>query len=109
MSDILKLILDNQATQYILSFGGLGLVLFLSLNSLHKNFALSDRGWGFATLGAGALGGILLHAGGLVALPGSGAVGHALAAFIGAATASAAAGFSSVDLRATIVKPKSND
>jgi len=106
MSDILDLIVKNPATNYILSFGGLGLVLFLALNSLHKNFTLSERGWGLATLGTGAVGGILLQAGGLVTLPGSGLISHVLAAFIGATTASAAAGFSSVDLRATIVKPK---
>ena len=106
MSDILTRILDNPATQYILSFGGLGLVLFLALNSLHKNFTLSERGWGFATLGAGAVGGVLLQAGGLAVLPGDGIVGHVLAAFVGAASASAAAGFSAVDLRSTISKPK---
>jgi hypothetical protein len=106
MSDILNLVLENSATQYILSFGGLGLVLFLALNSLHKNFTLSERGWGFATLGVGAVGGILLQAAGLVALPGNSIVGHALAAFVGAASASAAAGFSALDLRATITKPK---
>jgi hypothetical protein len=106
MSDILKLILENIATQYIISFGGLGLVLFLALNSLHKNFRLSEREWGLATLGVGAVGGVLLQAGGLVALPGNGTVGYALAAFVGAASASAAAGFSAIDLRATISKPK---
>lgn len=106
MSDILTRIVDNPATAYIISFGGLGLLIMLALNSAHKFFEFSEKAWGFATLGAGAVGGILLQSGGLVTIPGKGWVVHAVAAFIGAACAAAAAGFSAVDLRRTIAKPK---
>lgn len=106
MSEILTKILDNPATAYILSFGGLGFLISLALNSAHKFFKPSERAWGFATLAVGALGGVLLQAAGLVTLPGVGVVGYVLSAFVGAACSAAAAGFSAVDLRRTITKAK---
>lgn len=106
MSDIIARILDNPATAYILSFGTLGALLNIALNNAHKYVKLDDRKWGLVTLGTGALGGVLLQAAGLVQIPTSNVVAHLLAAFIGAACASAAAGFSAIDLRNTVTKPK---
>ena len=102
MGDILTRVLDNPATSYILSFGGLGLVLVLAINGLHKYFKLPERTWGLLILLSGAIGGTLLQEVGFVSLPGgSTIVSHLLSAIIGSACAAAAAGFSSVDLRST--------
>ena len=79
----------------------------LGLNTLHKAFHLSDRAWGIVTILCGAVGGVLLQNTGLVSLPGGSALAtNTLAVFVGAACAAAAAGFSAVDLRATLSKPK---
>ena len=106
MTEILTKIIESPATNYILSFGGLGVVLMLALNSLHRKFKLSERAWGLITLASGAVGGVLFEMGGLVALPGSDTVSYVLSGFIGAVTAAASAGFSAVDLRSTITKSK---
>jgi len=104
---VLEQILSNPVTGYILSFGSLGLGLMLALNALHKAFALSDKAWGALTLLCGAIGGLLLQAVGLVSLPGGSPLAvYTLAVFVGAMCAAAAAGFSAVDLRATILKQK---
>jgi hypothetical protein len=101
MEGILDKVLGHPATAYILGFGGLSLLLMLGLNSAHKFFTLSQRGWGLATLGAGAIGGLLIHITDLVTLPSNGGLGgYALAAFVGASAAVAATGFSAIDLRA---------
>ena len=105
VESILDRIISNPATAYFLSFGGLGVVLLLALNGLHRHFILTERTWGLLTLATGAVGGVLLQAGGLVTIPGTGMVAHVAAAFAGAATASAAAGFSAIDLRKTL-KPQ---
>lgn len=107
MTEILKAILANQATGYILNFGGLGILIMLSLNTMHKRFKLRERTWGLLTLAFGAIGGVLFQEVGLITLPGgSRLIVLAMAAFIGAAVAAAAAGFSAVDLRSTILKEK---
>lgn len=105
MADILDRILGNPVTGYILSFGGLGILLTLALNSINKFFSISHRALGLLTIACGAVGGMLIHLGGLVTLPVSkGAVGLSVAAFFGAATAFAAAGFSDLDLRSAFKK-----
>ena len=102
MTELLKTILSSPATGYILNFGGLGLAIMLSLNALHKKFKLQERTWGLLTLGCGAIGGVLCQAVGLITPPsGSRLLALAMAAFMGAA-----AGFSAVDLRSTILKEK---
>lgn len=107
MQDILKTIIDNPATAYLLSYGGLGLVLNLALNWAHKQFTMTDRMAGLATLASGAVGGLLLQETGLVNLPGDhNFMSYALAAFVGGVTAAAAASFSAIDLRATMTKAK---
>jgi len=103
MTDIMTAILSHPATGYILSFGGLGVVLLLAINGMHKRFKLSERTWGVLTLVCGAIGGVMLQDVGLVSLPGGGNImAQALAAFMGACTAAAASAFSAVDLRKTI-------
>jgi len=105
MNDLLTKILASPATAYLLSFGGLGILLVLALNSLHRFFKLSERAWGVLLLLSGAVGGLLLCETGLVTLPGNhGWEGHLLSLVVGAATAAAAAGFSQVDLRRIIKK-----
>jgi len=107
MQDVLEKILSNPATAYLLSYGGLGLVLNLALNWAHKQFTLTDRMAGLATLATGAVGGLLLQETGLVSLPGDhNAMSYALAAFVGGATAAAAASFSAIDMRASFTKSK---
>lgn len=106
MIEIVDKVLAFPATAYILSFGALGALLMLALNSLHRNFDLPERVWGIITLLTGAVGGVLLQSCGLVTLPGKDGIGYILSAFVGACTAAAAAGFSSVDLRATILPKK---
>jgi len=107
MQEILKAITDSPATAYLLSYGGLGLVLNLALNWAHKQFTLTDRFAGLATLGSGAVGGLLLQETHLVNLPGDhNVMSYLLAAFVGGATAAAAASLSAVDMRATVAKAK---
>jgi peptidoglycan/LPS O-acetylase OafA/YrhL len=107
MGDLLHRLADNPATAYILSFGGLGLLLNLALNWAHSRFGFSDRVWGLATLLCGAVGGLLMQEAGFISMPGDhDFVAHALAVFVGAAAAAAAASFSAVDLRATMTRAK---
>jgi len=107
MVEIFERLLAYPATNYILSFGSLGVLILLALNGMHKNFQLTERTWGLITLATGIVGGLLIQAGGLIALPaGAPLLANLLAAFMGAATAAAAAGFSAVDLRDTMRKPK---
>lgn len=109
MSDILTKILSNPATNYLLSFVGLGIVIKFALNGLHKSWNLKEGTWGLLTIGAGVIGGILIQASGLVLLP-TGTVGgfvpFILAAFAGALASSAAAGWSEVNLSGMFTKSK---
>jgi hypothetical protein len=107
--DVTQHVLNSPVTSYLLGFGGLGAMLVLALNTLHKLLKFSDRVWGIALLAAGAFGGIMLQQTGLVTLPVSGDSGPvALAAFVGAGVACAAAGFSNLDLR-SMIKGKIKD
>ena len=110
MTEILEKVVAHPSTAYLIGFGGLATLLSLALAGAKKFFDFHDKTLGITVMVSGALGGMCLQASELVILPGGSlAVKLAVAAFVGVASAFAAAGFSAVDLREVVIKKKETE